>query len=1366
MKNIKRIVLLVSLFVLSLSGGRLFAQAALKTYECKTSPIQAHVFSQDAKTFSFNDGDSIFRLWLKADGTTERMEPVVAYSTEKPAGKAALATLPDFFYGEKEMKYFGLTGGGLVYFGQEEELYPTYNPSKVMGSIMNPCPLEDFIFMKFYAATASKDINGNFTGMEEAGLLAGENASIQYEINTNQDTLFIAYNNVKIFDTGGRAFTFSFQYAATKDGAICFIPVSMQPQNAPVENTVRNTYYFNYGLFSKERLAEGRFLKDLNGTLQSGGYGSIKITRESYPDKTYCLVPPPPCEAVADPAVTQWEYTVGTTTIKIGAYFKLKTDVPACLFILSEKSTLEGEDLPKDRVEYRKTANNDGLQIGSSAFVTTGGRLNPNEVWVQFGEATGLKPNTTYYLHAFPYDNATCSGINYNTENIPQHSLTTAIGPVNSVSVDESTLTETGYTLRIDKGDAERYILGVSKRQVYPDASLALSIKEGGYKVGDKLKFAYESLDVSESYELEILAVDATSDKFEVKDAEPNAEYYYYVWSTDASQGKISLETRTCGVRPICRAPLTLSFDSAAETANVPGIKPAGWTLDPDADRPFQVYGLREDGKYFASQLFAMEEPQRAARTEAVSPVMVGESSLAATVEMYFWKNTQLPGEVSAMQLRDKDTIYIQYKGLTESSWTTLTTLTKKDMDIPGALTAAIPSFRPGQNFRLRFLMVATNPANEEEGIVYASIRSIRFDNVCNEISSRPVVSQIMNNRATLTWSDEDNTPRAESYNIRYKAAGSDAWKNIISKNRECILTGLDENALHTVGVSAVCSSLTADYVDTSFTTLRGLSYEFLLASKPGSSTPDTLPAGVVLQTGVLPANGAAVLADPEAEKTVWAPMQKDGNGYGAGLTTGTTLNNPLWLKLPVLSSGVSRGKARLTFKLSAWKAGESSGEASFAQNDTLCVLYSADNAFNRTHTQATVDLSEVTPQGKVFTVDFEVKDSYHYWALYTNLNTEGNVLFLDSLNIEWTEMYCNAVTGLRQSNLGKYSVDIAWNGEGEEYAIIYNNRKTDRWDTVYTSETSYTLDGLTPETAYQYYVLVYCNADRTKVSDKSATRYFQTEKECEVPTIEIMDGSITWQGATFITRSNEQTRQFHVMSKDFETYGLEYYGSNNERDTIRLTGLYHEESIPYLVKVRALCSGDTSAWSGQIEFTTLPYPPCGDPTDLKVELNIAAKTATLSWKAGENNQEYAVFVQGSDARRDTLLATQTSVTFNNVAQNVVYTWRMMAACEYPLYSKVLTGDPFGTNVGVESLQAFDKAVKVRVFENQIIIENPQGLYIKALQAFSTDGRLLRTYPVNAAQSAYIYHDLPKGAALLRVLGENGKTATYKTIIL
>ncbi|MDE7357060.1 MAG: fibronectin type III domain-containing protein, partial [Bacteroidales bacterium] len=257
------------------------------------------------------------------------------------------------------------------------------------------------------------------------------------------------------------------------------------------------------------------------------------------------------------------------------------------------------------------------------------------------------------------------------------------------------------------------------------------------------------------------------------------------------------------------------------------------------------------------------------------------------------------------------------------------------------------------------------------------------------------------------------------------------------------------------------------------------------------------------------------------------------------------SLNNPLWLNLPVLSTGVSRGKARLSFQVSAWSAANPTQAATFGATDTLWVLFSTDNKFNGTTAKIKADWSEVTPQGKTYTVDFDVKESYQYWAVYTGLQTAGNVLFIDSLNIEWTEIYCDAATRLRESSSSR-SANLAWTAEGEEYGIAYTIRKTDKWDTVYTHETSYTLTDLLPGTPYQYFIIVYCDAERQKASGNSAYSYFQTEVECSVPTIEIVKGSETWQGVTVITQSDdEKTRQFYINANDRERYPGGWYAFN-----------------------------------------------------------------------------------------------------------------------------------------------------------------------------------------------------------------------------
>ncbi|MDE7338059.1 MAG: fibronectin type III domain-containing protein, partial [Bacteroidales bacterium] len=620
---------------------------------------------------------------------------------------------------------------------------------------------------------------------------------------------------------------------------------------------------------------------------------------------------------------------------------------------------------------------------------------------------------------------------------------------------------------------------------------------------------------------------------------------------------------------------------------------------------------------------------------------------------------------------RDGDTVYIQYKGLSDNVWKTLSAVTKADV-VAGLDTITTGGFYSSEDFQLRYLVVSTKVLDEygSEGYANVSLLIINVGSVCRSLSSDTEVSQIMHDRVTLSWEDEDNTPRAEAYHIRYRLSENDAWTGQISKNRNYTFRGLQSNTFYTMEVAAVCAAGdTSDYLNVSFTTVRGLPYKFALASKPGSTTPDTLPEGVTLKTGNLPASGTASLTEPDEEKTACAPMQNSAN-YGAGLTVDASLNNPLWLNLPVLSTGVSRGKARLSFKLSAWSAADPTQAATFGATDTLWVLFSTDNKFNGTTAKIKADWSEVTPQGKTYTVDFDVKESYQYWAVYTGLQTAGNVLFIDSLNIEWTEIYCDAATRLRETASYR-SANLTWTAEGEEYGIAYNIRKTDKWDTVYTHETSYTLTDLLPGTPYQYYIIVYCDAKRQKASGNSAYSYFQTEVECHVPTIEIVEGSETWQGVTVITQSDdEKTRQFYINAKDRESYPGGWYAYNRDKDTTNIHGLYWYEAIPHLIKVRALCPNDTSDWSEPKEFTTLPFPDCGNPTDLKAVVNAAAKTATLSWKAGVNNQGYAIFVRaGSSVRSDTLYSTTTSYTINGIKPDVVYSWRMMAACEDPLYS-------------------------------------------------------------------------------------------------
>ena len=391
-------------------------------------------------------------------------------------------------------------------------------------------------------------------------------------------------------------------------------------------------------------------------------YGTLEIDATTYPNQTYRMFPPVPCVALENPTVT-WSYMAAADYIELGNN-DMECNGNACLFILSQNPTLSGADLPEDGREYTET----GAQIGSSLFVVRGVKLykTDTKLYLSNNKAEGLAPGTTYYLHALPYNND-CAGVKYNKTNIPSRAISTAIAPVNSVSVDEASITENGFTLNINKGAAERYVLAVSNRQISPYAKTPLTSKEGGYKVGDKLAMRYRAADVDETYDLEILAIGDDA-QYVVTDAQPNTDYYYYVWSTDASQSSFSFETRTCAVATPYYIPAVFAFDMAAVTEK--GLNPAGWDL------PGRFGVVETDGdKYLTVELYA--EENSTFRTEAISPVVKGGRIAAVTVEYYFWR----PAEpMSAnVPLRDGDKITLQWKSLSAETWTTLYTVTNEN---------------------------------------------------------------------------------------------------------------------------------------------------------------------------------------------------------------------------------------------------------------------------------------------------------------------------------------------------------------------------------------------------------------------------------------------------------------------------------------------------------------------------------------------------------------------------------------------------------------------------------------------------------------------------------------------------------------
>lgn len=1162
----KKFALLAAFLTLAVAS---YAQAPVRIYTCQKGGVKAHVFSTSAHTYTFAEGTDLNTLWLKADGTTATLQAMAdAYST--PQTFTGNVSIPEFFFGKEKVKYFGLTGAGCLYFGAEDAISASSNPDV---DINGSCKLKNFVYLGFYNGTFDA-VLGNATA-HITPVFAGKNATAKYEIV--RDTLFVGYENLKVYSLGNATtMPLSFQYKITPDGVITLIPTAMQPTGATDKATGDNFFFFTLGLLPGGDKSDGVFLSDLSGAVDNVtwlGISKVEISDKSYPSESYSFKQPAPCQVIAAPEVTRWSYTITTTQFEInpGQESMAWKEGNRCIFLLSSKSSLTGNDLPQNGTEY---SDSEGLKIGSSVFATVAEAEEPQGSFVRNKKVGGLTPDTRYYLYAFPY-NDNCSNFQYNTTKIPRKEIKTAMSAPASLQVEEASVSDTGYTLSVSKSGNNPYLLGVSARQIDPKTlqNNGLQPKAGGYAKGDVITIGGQKI--------EVLAPCATEASYKVGGLTAGTERWYYAWSTRTNQSEYSYEPICRGFSTLRPVPSTVNFDEAAANDGINSSAaggPAGWLFGEDNVDPFYVYNRTGLGNFLSVRMQRGDNGQVAHNT-AVSPVFAsGEARrVAAVFNLYFWRDGATVGDYPASAPNATDTLYIQYRLDGQAAWNTIATVTKSANVSGGSLSVRTSSFETaGKNFRLRVLTASNQPVGRET-TNYASIRNFSVYVPCGEVSALQV-SDVMNSSALVKWEDVNNTPRAGSYAVAWNkidVSGTLQKTNVLV--REANLRGLASHTPYVVSVRAVCGEGDTSAEQTvEFTTYRGLPYTLK------TTTDGTVPEEITFRTGVLPAKGNATPQGVDAGKSVWegAALPTDNTRIALDFATA---NNPLWLRLPVLSVGNIRGKAQFTTQLS--------GSGSFNSTDTIFVLLSSDSLFSRSEVLGMLELSSLN-QAQDFAFEFDVTSPYLHMALFTHIGTTSETLFASGMKVEWTEIYCDPVKSLRQSHLTENSVDISWSGEGLEYGLLYREEGSEKWDTVFTGENTVHLDNLKSNTSYEYYVLTYCDEERGKVSDKSDTRDFTTLEECAIPTLEILEGTETYEGVAVVVLSPAPKKQLHIRPADLNECPYEIAVLDLQHDTTIVRGLTDCKAVTYYVKARAVCGAGISDWTEEQSFTTL------DPAD------------------------------------------------------------------------------------------------------------------------------------------------------------------------
>ena len=155
---------------------------------------------------------------------------------------------------------------------------------------------------------------------------------------------------------------------------------------------------------------------------------------------------------------------------------------------------------------------------------------------------------------------------------------------------------------------------------------------------------------------------------------------------------------------------------------------------------------------------------------------------------------------------------------------------------------------------------------------------------------------------------------------------------------------------------------------------------------------------------------------------------------------------------------------------------------------------------------------------------------------------------------------------------------------------------------------TTYTLDGLDPETDYDVKVKSNCDGE---TSHETAVVSFTTEAACMVPnTVAVVANSVTAHTAQLSWNSDASAWEICLN-------GDEAHPVTANTNPFELTGLTDGET--FTAKVRANCNGSYTDWSSEVSFTT-PLA-CPAPTGLAVS-GITGSQTTLTWTGESDSYE------------------------------------------------------------------------------------------------------------------------------------------------
>ena len=538
----------------------------------------------------------------------------------------------------------------------------------------------------------------------------------------------------------------------------------------------------------------------------------------------------------------------------------------------------------------------------------------------------------------------------------------------------------------------------------------------------------------------------------------------------------------------------------------------------------------------------------------------------------------------------------------------------------------------PGSAFKFRTTSTTTDFPNSYLAIAYYSdsytpspsdvttfsgskIRYQYRNNIQLEIASsggpvceKPtdlVISDVTPTGASVAWSSNVNM-----YNFEYKKSSEAEWTRIGLVNNDYSLTNLLPNTNYNVRVQAVCdvdTEFTSGWLNGSFTTPAGIPLieEFATTS---------IPNGWGRYSGLL-----SDVMGGTADLTSYT------GGWNFGTSNGVFDNHArvniystsckYWLVTPSL---MMEDNVELSFEV-AYTAysGTAATPAQTGTDDKFVVLINNNGTWEILrqwdNAGSAYVLNDLNPTPLFVNIDLSnyagENIAVAFYCESTVSNADNN-LHIDNVSIDYIPS-CPKPTGLTVSEITGHTALLHWipSVAGQEEWEICLNDDENNLQLVFSTDSTYLLEGLTGQTPYTVKVRAYCDPDDQ--SPWSNQKSFTTAVTCVAPTA-LTISNITNHSATLNWTINDTTQtEWIVAYKLTSAHDSTYVELPAYEKPFVLDGLTPETG--YTVKVRSDCGEEEgmSTWTSTQSFTVLEAYPA--PNNVSCD-SVLAYSAYLSW--------------------------------------------------------------------------------------------------------------------------------------------------------